>query len=63
MDEVGRPHRSGHDSPPRCGRYRSRPIGLPRVLPDPGVVVVMPIVAVHGARVPWGRSSWRVYRW
>jgi Nuclease-related domain len=25
-----------------------------RVLPDPGVVVV-PIVAVHGARVPWGK--------
>jgi hypothetical protein len=24
-----------------------------RVLPDPGVVVV-PIVAVHGAQVPWG---------
>jgi hypothetical protein len=27
-----------------------------RVLPDPGVVVVVvPIVAVHGARVPWGK--------
>jgi hypothetical protein len=25
-----------------------------RVLPDPGLVVV-PIVAVHGARIPWGR--------
>jgi hypothetical protein len=25
-----------------------------RVLPDPGVAVV-PIVAVHGARVPWGK--------
>jgi hypothetical protein len=25
-----------------------------RVLPDPGLVVV-PIVAVHGAQVPWGR--------
>ena len=25
-----------------------------RVLPDPGVVVV-PIVAVHGAQVPWGK--------
>jgi hypothetical protein len=33
-----------------------------RVLPDPGVVVV-PIVAVHGARVPWARSSWMAYRW
>ena len=26
-----------------------------QVLPDPGVVVVVPIVAVHGARVPWGK--------
>jgi hypothetical protein len=26
-----------------------------RVLPDPDVVVVVPIVAVHGARVPWGK--------
>jgi hypothetical protein len=25
-----------------------------RVLPNPGVVVV-PIVAVHGAQVPWGK--------
>jgi hypothetical protein len=25
-----------------------------QVLPDPGVAVV-PIVAVHGARVPWGK--------
>jgi hypothetical protein len=25
-----------------------------RVLPDPGLVVV-PIVAVHGAKVPWGK--------
>jgi hypothetical protein len=25
-----------------------------RVLPDPGVAVV-PIVAVHGAQVPWGK--------
>ena len=27
-----------------------------QILPDPGVVVVVvPIVAVHGARVPWGK--------
>jgi hypothetical protein len=26
-----------------------------QVLPNPGVVVVVPIVAVHGARVPWGK--------
>jgi hypothetical protein len=39
-----------------------------RVLPDPGVAVV-PIVAVHGAQVPWGKvvsegvpvvSAWRL---
>jgi hypothetical protein len=26
-----------------------------QVLPDPDVVVVVPIVAVHGAQVPWGK--------
>jgi hypothetical protein len=26
-----------------------------QVLPDPGVVVVVPIVAVHGVQVPWGK--------
>jgi Nuclease-related domain len=33
-----------------------------QVLPDPGVVVV-PIVAVHGARVPWGKVVVEAYRW
>jgi hypothetical protein len=37
---------------PAGGGLRSRPGA--RVLPDPGVAVV-PIVAVHGARVPWGK--------
>jgi Nuclease-related domain len=45
------------------GRYRLAPTlqavsfeadRTAQVLPDPGVVVV-PIVAVHGARVPWGK--------
>jgi hypothetical protein len=27
-----------------------------RVLPDPGVVV-LPVVAVHGAQVPWGKVA------
>jgi Nuclease-related domain len=31
------------------------------VLPDPGMTVV-PIVAVHGAQVPWARSWWTVSR-
>jgi hypothetical protein len=26
-----------------------------QVLPDPGVVVLLPVVAVHGAPVPWGK--------
>jgi hypothetical protein len=25
------------------------------VLPDPGVVVVVPVVAVHGTQIPWGK--------
>jgi hypothetical protein len=26
-----------------------------QVLPDPDVVAVVPIVAIHGAQVPWGK--------
>ena len=34
------------------------------VLPDPGVVVVVvPIVVVNGARVPWGKVVVRAYQW
>ena len=33
-----------------------------QVLPDPDVVVV-PIVAVHGAQVPWGKVVVQVCRW
>jgi hypothetical protein len=29
-----------------------------QVLPHPGVVV-LPVVAVHGAQVPWGKVAWR----
>ena len=43
----------GRYSPLRCRRCRSRPTAA-LVLPDPDVVVV-PIVAVHGAQVPWGK--------
>jgi hypothetical protein len=39
-------------SPPRCGRCRLRPTGPPGSCPTRAVV---PIVAVHGARVPWGK--------
>jgi hypothetical protein len=42
-------------SPVLCARCRSR-LTRPPVLPDSGVVV--PIVIVNGASVPWGRSSW-----
>ena len=33
-----------------------------QVLPDPGVVVV-PIMAVHGAQVPWGKVVMGVCQW
>jgi hypothetical protein len=46
-------------SPLHWARCPSRPIGPPQVLTDPDVVVVVvvvvPIVAVHGAQVPWGK--------
>jgi hypothetical protein len=41
-------------SPPPCARRASRPIRPPRSCPTPGVAVV-PVVAVHGAQVPWGK--------
>jgi hypothetical protein len=37
-------------SPPRCARWTDQ---AAQVLTDPDVVV--PIVAVHGAQVPWGK--------
>jgi hypothetical protein len=40
--------------PPPCGRRTSKPTKAAQVLADPGVAVV-PIVAVHGAPVPWGK--------
>jgi hypothetical protein len=41
-------------SPRPCERCPSRPTRPPRALPDPDVVVI-PIVVVHGAQVPWGK--------
>jgi hypothetical protein len=41
-------------SPRHWERCRGRPTRPPRSCPDPGVAVV-PIVAVHGAQVPWGK--------
>jgi hypothetical protein len=41
-------------SPPPYGRRTSKPTRAAQVLPDPGVAVV-PIVAVHGAQVPWDK--------
>ena len=46
MAATTRPH-------PARGVVRGRP-GR-RVLPDPGAAVVVPIVAVHGAQVPWAK--------
>jgi hypothetical protein len=54
LDPSGRLWHGRYSLAPRCGRCRLRPTGPPGVLPDPGVAVV-PIVAVHGARVPWGK--------
>jgi hypothetical protein len=39
---------------PPCGRCPGRPDQAAQVLPDPGMALV-PIVAVHGAQVPWGK--------
>jgi hypothetical protein len=41
-------------SPQHWARCPSRPTRAAQVLPDTGVVVV-PIVAVHGAQVPWDK--------
>jgi hypothetical protein len=41
-------------SPRPYGRCRSRPTRPPLVLTGPDVVVV-PILAVHGAQIPWGK--------
>jgi hypothetical protein len=41
-------------SRPRFARCRSKPTRPPRSFPTPGVAVA-PIVAVHGAQVPWGK--------
>jgi hypothetical protein len=54
LDGSGRRWHGRSPHARRCGQCRSRPTGPPGVLPDPGLVVV-PIVAVHGARVPWGK--------
>jgi hypothetical protein len=39
---------------PPCGRWTSKPTRPQGSYPTPGVAVV-PIVAVHGAQVPWDK--------
>ena len=54
LDAVGRLWHGRYPLAPTLGAVSWEADQAARVLPDPGVVVV-PIVAVHGARVPWGK--------
>jgi Nuclease-related domain len=54
LDPFGRLWHGRYPLAPPCGRCRSRPTGPLRSFSDPGVAVA-PIVAVHGAQVPWGK--------
>jgi len=49
-------------SPLPCRRCRSRPTKPPGSWPTPKVLV-LPIVAVHGAQVPWGKAVVDGCRW
>jgi hypothetical protein len=54
LDAVGRLWHGRYPLAPTLGAVSWEADQAARVLPDPGVAVV-PIVAVHGARVPWGK--------
>ena len=54
LDPSGRLWHGRHPLAPTLRAVSFEADRAARVLPDPGVVVV-PIVAVHGARVPWGK--------
>jgi hypothetical protein len=54
LDGSGRLWHGRSPHAPRCGQCRFEADQAARVLPDPGLVVV-PIVAVHDAQVPWGK--------
>jgi hypothetical protein len=54
LDPLGRLWHGRYPLALRCGRCRSRRIRPPWVVTDSDVVVV-PVMAVHGAQVPWGK--------
>jgi hypothetical protein len=54
LDAVGRLWHGRHPLAPTLGAVSWEADQAAQVLPDPGMAVV-PIVAVHGAQVPWGK--------
>jgi hypothetical protein len=54
LDPTGRPWHGRHSLAPTLRAVDFVADQAARVLPDPGVAVG-PIVAVHGAQVPWGK--------
>jgi hypothetical protein len=54
LDAVGKLWHGRHPLAPTLGAVSWEADQAAQVLPDPGVAVV-PIVAVHGAQVPWGK--------
>jgi hypothetical protein len=54
LDPIGRLWHGGYPLAPALGAVSFEADQAAQVLPDPGVVVV-PIVAVHGAQVPWDK--------
>ena len=54
LDPTGQLWHGGHPLAPALGAVDIEADQAAQVLTDPDVVVV-PIVAVHGAQVPWGR--------
>ncbi len=54
LDAVGKLWHGRHPLAPTLGAVSWEADQAAKVLPDPGVVV-LPIVAVHGAQVPWGK--------
>jgi Nuclease-related domain len=55
LDPSGRLWRGRYPLAPTLQAVSFEADRAAQVLPDPGVVVVLPVVAVHGAQVPWGK--------
>jgi hypothetical protein len=55
LDPSGRLWHGGYPLVPALRAVDFEADQAARVLVDPDVVVVVPIVAVHGAQVPWGK--------